>query len=135
MDRTEAAQVLSILKAAYPNYYKGMGAEEAQGTISVWSLQFADTSAEIVLMALNKAIATNKFPPTIAEIKEKISSLHWEAYDKLYMNYAAVELPEDEERLYQRIYEATEGYKYNNRIEPSIEQMCGKNNTRLLSGG
>ena len=134
MDRTEAAQVLSILKAAYPNYYKGMGAEEAQGTISVWSLQFADTSAEIVLMALNKSIATSKFPPTIAEIKEKISALHWEAYDKLYMNFAS-QLTEDEAKVYQRIYEATEGYKYNNRIEPSIEQMVGRDNTRLLSGG
>lgn len=135
MDRTEAAQVLAMLKAAYPNFYKGMGADEAQGTISVWSIQFADTAAEIVLMALNKVIATSKFPPTIAEIKEKISSLHWEAYEKLYMNYAAVDLPDDEERLYQRIYEATTAYKYNNRIEPTIEQMIGRDNTRLLSGG
>lgn len=134
MDRTEAAQVLAMLKAAYPNFYKGMGADEAQGTISVWSIQFADTAAEIVLMALNKVIATSKFPPTIAEIKEKISSLHWEAYEKLYMNLAA-QLTEDEEKMYERIYEATTAYKYNNRIEPTIEQMCGRDNTRLLSGG
>ena len=41
MTREETIKVLAILKAAYPNAYKGMTREEAQGTVSVWAMQFA----------------------------------------------------------------------------------------------
>ena len=78
MNKKEAAQVLAILKAGYPNHYKNITAEDAQGIVSLWSMQFADMSAEIVFMALNKAISTSKYPPTIAGVKEKLSSVHWE---------------------------------------------------------
>jgi len=36
MTKKEAATILAILKAAYPNSYKGMTQEEAMGTVSVF---------------------------------------------------------------------------------------------------
>lgn len=136
MTKKETAQILAILKAAYPNFYKDMSAEEAQGTISVWALQFADLPADIVLMALNKAISTSKFPPTIAEIKDKMKSIYWEAYDKLNPMFDNAPLSEEEEKMYDRIFKVTAQYKYDKGIEPSISQMLGGgNNYMQLSEG
>ena len=109
MTKVEAAKILAILKAAYPNFYKDMTAEEAQGTVSVWSMQFASLSADVVLMALNKAISVSKFPPSIAEVKSKFTNLYWESYDVLYpMHNLPNQLSDDEAKLYRRIYQETE---------------------------
>lgn len=132
MTKKEAAQILAILKAAYPNFYKDMTSEEAQGTVSVWSMQFADISADIVLMAVNKLISTNKFPPTIAEVKDRFISIHWEAYEKLYEGFYSPPLSGDEARLYKRIYDETERYKHHNRIEPTVAQMIGAEKLKQL---
>ena len=135
MTKKEAVQVLAILKAAYPNFYKNVSQEEAQGTISVWCMHFADMPAEIVLMALNKHISVVKYPPSIAEIKDKITSIHWEAYGKVFQAFGEEQLTEEEEQLYRRIYKATENYKYENRIEPTIKQMVGGTQVKQLTEG
>ena len=127
MNKKEAAQVLAILKAGYPNHYRNITDEDAMGVISLWSMQFADMSAEIVFMALNKAINTSKYPPTIAEVKEKISSVHWEVYEILESNYRHKNLSDGELKLYQRIYEGTQGYKFSGKAEPSIRNMLTGN--------
>ena len=133
MTKKEAVQILAVLKAAYPNFYKDMTAAEAQGTVSVWSMQFADISAEIVLMALNKAISTSKYPPTIAEVKEKFSGIHWEAYEMLHRHRNVKPLSDDEVAHYKRIYELTERYKHKKTPEPSISNMLsGKKEVKQL---
>lgn len=124
MNKKEATEILAVLKASYPNFYKDLTVLDAQGIVGVWAMQFADLSAEVVLMALNKHIATNKFPPTIAEVKDKLSSVHWEAYEKLH-GIMVKRLPDDELKLYKRIHKETAGYRYSNRREPSIKQMIG----------
>ena len=137
MTKKEATQILAMLKAAYPNFYKDMGAEEAQGTISVWTMQFADLPAEVVLMALNKHISTGKFPPTIAEIKEKITAIYWEAHGKAYpiCEIEREYLSEETKQYYERICKMTEGYKYKDKTEPSIEMMLGGSGARMLTEG
>lgn len=134
MNKKEAAQVLAILKASYPNNYKNLTTEDAQGIVSVWSLQFADMAAEIVLMALNKAISTNKYPPSIAEVKEKITSVHWEAYEMMNAHYTLKSLSDEEFAYYKRIYDATQSYKFDNKGEISIKKMLPTKNTNLLTG-
>ena len=121
MTKKEALQVLAILKAAYPSSYRDMTKEDAQGTVSVWAMQFSDMPAEIVVMAIQKLIATNKFPPTVAEVKEKIKSIHWEAYELIYTRN--LELPEATRDKYQKIYDVTAQYKYGTTYEPKIQQM------------
>ena len=135
MTKKEAMQILAILKAAYPNSYKGMSKTEAAGTVAVWCMQFSDISAEIVLMAVNKLISVNPFPPSISEIKQKIGTLHWEAYD-IVRNTAMRELvsPVTLSRA-EEIYEATKDYKYAKSAEPTVMQMINDNNVLLLSEG
>lgn len=83
MTRQEAIQILSILKAAYPNSYKGMTKDEANGTINIWATQFNNVPFDVITIAVNKLISTNTFPPSINEVKEKIRALYWEAYQML----------------------------------------------------
>jgi hypothetical protein len=134
MNRKETAQVLAILKAAYPNFYKNLTPEDAQGIVGVWSMQFADMAADIVLMALNKAISICKYPPSVAEVKEKISSIHWEAQEMMALHYSNNTLSDEELAYYTRIYEETRSYKFSNDVEPSIGNMlAGKKEVKQLS--
>lgn len=79
MTREETIKLLAILKAAYPNSYKGMTKEEANGTIATWHLQFAKMPANVVFIAINQIISVNQFPPTISEVRKKIRNLYAEA--------------------------------------------------------
>ena len=83
MTREEAIKILAILKAAYPNSYRGMTKEEAHGTVAVWAAQFAKMPARVVLIAVNKIISNNTFPPSINEVKDEIRGLYWETWQAL----------------------------------------------------
>lgn len=130
MTKKEALQILAILKAAYPSSYNGMTKEEAKGTVSVWAMQFENMPVDIVMMAIHKLISTNKFPPSVAEVKEKIKSIHWEAYELLSGSQGVI--PEEKAKQYKRIYELTESYKFGQTYEPKVAQMLTTN--RLLEG-
>lgn len=135
MTREETLHVLAILKAAYPSSYNNMTKREASGTVAVWYMQFEDVPVDIVLMAVQKCISSNKFPPAISEVKEKLSKIHWEANDMIYA-YGTKKLPEDVRQKYQRIYEETKIYKYAKMAEPSLGQMLsGSQMLQLGDGG
>ena len=131
MNRKESAQVIAILKASYPNFYKNLTKEDAQGIVSVWSIQFANVPADIVLMALNKAIDNCNYPPSIAEVKKKIESVYWEAYEKIERNYRFKNLSDEELATYKRICKATEKYKFG-KVEPSISEMLPKKDVKQI---
>ena len=131
MNRKEAVQVLAILKASYPNQYRNLTQEDAQGIVSVWSVQFANIPADIVLMALNKAVGENDFPPTIAEIKRKICSVHSEASTIIERHHRMNNLTDEEFENYKRIYKATEKYKFG-IPEPSIREMIPSKNVKQI---
>lgn len=134
MTRDETIKMLAILKAAYPNSYKGMTKDEANGMIAVWTMQFADMPADIVLMALNKLISTSQFPPAISEVKKKISTLHWEAYDMICDKTTVALLQEKEVAKYQRIYEITKRMKINTNLEPTLTEMMNGGTQKYLNG-
>lgn len=126
MTKKEAAQLLAILKAAYPYSYKGLTEQEAMGVISVWTIQFGDIPADIVHMALQKAISVSKFPPTISEVKQKIESLHWEAYEILFnpmRDESNHPLPEGKRKALKRIYDETREYRNSRGWEPDLDHM------------
>lgn len=128
MTKKEALQILAILKAAYPSSYNGMTKEEATGTVAVWCMQFADLPAEVVMMAVHKLIATNKFPPSISDVKSKIEKIHWEAYETLDNDQRNPFLTDGVRIQLKQIYDVTREYKHAKFAEPGISQM-------LLGGG
>lgn len=133
MNKKEATQVLAILSASYPKYYRNIADDEVQGIISVWALQFANMPADIVLMALHKAISVNEhYPPNIAEVKKKIESVYWEAYGAIERNYRLKNLSDAKLATYKRICNVTEGYKFGKIAEPSISDMLPKREIKQI---
>ena len=134
MTKDETLRVLAILKAAYPASYNGMTKREAEGTVAVWSMQFADIPVDVVLMAVQKLIGTNKFPPAISEVKGKIQTIHWEAYEALADAHNNA-LPESTVNQYKRIYEATREFRNIKTYEPPLSLMIGGGHAPQLGSG
>lgn len=135
MTSDETLAMLSILAAAYPNFYKKMSPEETEGVTLVWSVQFADVPADIVYMALQKAIGSCKFPPSIKEVKDKIRELHWEAYDVVSAYGIEKALNPTALEDYRRIYEATKSFKHSTGNEPAIDRLLSNANNYLSIEG
>lgn len=77
MTREETLAIMSVLKAAYPNYYRDMKREDANGVVSLWHELFKDEPAALVAAAVKAHIATDTkgFPPHIGAIKSQIVKL------------------------------------------------------------
>lgn len=75
MTRDEAIAILAVLKIAYPAFYKTMSDEEIDDVINLWGIMFESDSAKIVTEAVKALICTLKYPPTIADVKEKIAAI------------------------------------------------------------
>lgn len=75
MSREEAIKILSILKAGYPNFYKDMSKQDGLNTIALYQEMFADCDIRLVAVAVKELINSFKYPPTIADIKNKMYEL------------------------------------------------------------
>ena len=77
MDRAETARTLAVLRAAYPNFYRGMGKAELEDIVDLWASMFEDDPFELVAGAVKAFIATDNkgFPPVIGVIKEKLRQI------------------------------------------------------------
>lgn len=92
MTREETIGILSILKASYPNFYKELTKKDAETTINLYTEMFSNTEASLVATAIKELIQHQSYPPTIADIKNKIDELTqpyeetetelWEIYKK-----------------------------------------------------
>lgn len=71
MNRVEILDVLSRLKATYPNAYRGMRKTDAEEVVSVWQDEFSSDNAELVMEAVQGFISTNVsgFPPSPGQIR------------------------------------------------------------------
>jgi hypothetical protein len=74
MTREETLAIMSVLKAAYPPFYKDMKWSEAEAIVELWATMFADDPVAVVAAAVKAHIATDKkgFPPHIGAIKEAV---------------------------------------------------------------
>lgn len=123
MTREETIKILTVLKAAYPNYYGKLSRDEAMGVISLWNIQLGTIPGDIVLMAINKIIATNKWPPSISEIKDKINSMGSEARATVINGRCTKEQREHLLRIIDHCSRVP--------AEPSLLQMTGGGMERL----
>lgn len=74
MDRLETTEILSVLRAAYPQFYSGLSAKDANKIVDLWTEMFKDEPVTVVAVAVKAMIAsrTNTFPPNIGEVKAQI---------------------------------------------------------------
>lgn len=66
---------MTVLQVAYPRYYAGQSEEEKRRAVSLWHTMLEEYPYDLVQQAVKSVISTNKFPPTIADIIEKIGFL------------------------------------------------------------
>lgn len=79
MTYDETIGIMSVLKAAYPAYYKGMSKRDAVAAVQLWSQMLADEPVEVVAMAVKARITGDArgFPPGIGEIQQEIDRLRF----------------------------------------------------------
>lgn len=75
MTRQEALAIMITLKTAYPTFYKNYSKDEINAAVDLWATMFADDPAYIVTEAVKSLMCTLKYPPTIADVKEKIAMI------------------------------------------------------------
>lgn len=78
MTISQTAQMMAILRAAYPRFYIGMTDEDAEVALNLWHGFFADDDASLVSDAVKAFIAndTKGFPPSIGQIREKLDTIN-----------------------------------------------------------
>jgi hypothetical protein len=113
MNKIEATSLLSIIKTAYPNFYKG--ADEIDNAINLWSMMFAEEPAKIVTEAVKALICVLKFPPTIADVKTKIYDIThpermtemeaWAIVNKAVEKYSIYETYENNMKMFDNLPE------------------------------
>lgn len=134
MTRDETIKILAILKAAYPNSYRGMTKDEANGTVAVWATQFSSMPASVVMIAVNKLISTSTFPPSIGEVKEKIRGLYFEAWQMLKSHERYGDLDGETVAQLEEIIAVCEPMRTRLTIEPTLGELL-KGYSGYLSGG
>ena len=124
MTLEESAKLLAMIKLAYPNSYKGIDNDTTVATVNMWHRAFQATPYGIIEMALDHFVKVSKFPPTIADMTEKLRNMHTEA------TVNVLTLPDGRDRdVYKYIRDQTYIYKERN---DSIIQFANIGN--LLKG-
>jgi hypothetical protein len=74
MTVSDTGKIMSILSAAYPQFYRSQSDDERQAALKLWAAMFADDNPAIVIAAVQALIATDEkgFPPHIGAVKAKI---------------------------------------------------------------
>lgn len=126
MNLKETAQVLAVLKANHPASYRNMTPAEAESTVKAWARQFANYPYMVVMVAVDKLGSTNTFAPSVAEIKEKIRSLYWEAWQMIDQHQRGFQ-PLDEKTLAiaKKIVDFTEPMRSKQTAEPALCDLLG----------
>lgn len=70
MTLQDITMILSVLKASYPNAFKGQTENEALIMRNLWFSQFKNVSANVMNKAIQTHINQSKYMPTIAEVRD-----------------------------------------------------------------
>lgn len=75
MTRDDTIRIFGIVVAAYPAHDKFLDEKHIKMAVDVWADVFIDDDPRQVAMAVKAHICTSKWPPSIAEIRERMASL------------------------------------------------------------
>lgn len=77
MNNADTLKILSVLRGAYPAFYRDMTRQDADGVVALWTEMFADEPYQLVAAAVKALIATDDkgYPPHIGAVKARIRQL------------------------------------------------------------
>ena len=93
MECKAVAAMLTILQAAYQKFYAGHSKEQISAVQSLWASAMAEYPEEVVIAALQQYIRESPFPPTVADIVQRLEAMRNIGQD-------------DDETLWQKLVEA-----------------------------
>ena len=79
MNVQEANKLLAVAKANYSYAFKTMTQSDKKALVYSWAFALQDIPADIVLLAFMQLLSVSKWLPTVAEIRERVKNLHFEA--------------------------------------------------------
>lgn len=138
MDRDSVIKMLGLLKIAYPNSYKEITRDDANAMIALYQKQFFEYDSGIVMTAVEELIGSSKFPPSIAEIKEKVYSLTndeklptdlWASLKKAISNSAY-----HSEEEFEKLPEECKMFVRNSRQLKELSQNDSEINNTVVKG-
>lgn len=104
MTEQETIKVLTFIVMSYPSNEKFKDEVTIKGMVAVWKNIFKDDDARLVETAVQMHVALNKWPPSIAEIREQMVSLQrpdilppdvaWAAVEDLLVATSEFEKPD-----------------------------------------
>jgi len=77
VDKPETLKILTVLRVAYPGFYKTMDADSYRDTAILWCEMFKDDPFMLVSAAVKTLIATDEkgYPPHIGAVKSAMARL------------------------------------------------------------
>ena len=72
MTKNELLDIVTVIVMSYPDRFKE---ENIPGMVTAWYAFFKDDDKSAVELAVTKHIASNKWPPSIAEIRESMAEI------------------------------------------------------------
>lgn len=121
MTRQEALAIMAMLKTAYPSFYKDFSKEELNAAVNLWATMFSEEPIQVVTEAIKALMCTLKYPPTIADVKEKIAAI---------MHPEMMTMTEME--AWQKVRRAISYYNADEtfaQLPPVIQKIVGSPNT------
>ena len=76
MNKAEAAQLMALIKVAYPMSYRDVDRDTTIATVNMWAMSFPDVPYPIMEQAFNHFRMVSKFPPTVAEMVLELRSIY-----------------------------------------------------------
>lgn len=135
MTHEDTMKLISLIVVAYPNFDKFRDESHIRSTVSLWDLMFADDDVRLVSMAVEQHIATSKWPPSIAELREIMTTISnpglipvdeaWAAVRKLLSTHESLYSPTNT-YLPQLIADAVDAVGYNQLKELSRAAARGQ---------
>lgn len=75
MTKQEVVKIVTLIVMSYPASERFKDEATLQCMVSVWAQMFKDDNPRLVELAVQRHIATSKWPPSIAEIRERMVTL------------------------------------------------------------
>lgn len=77
MTRSEVKQLLALIKAAYPNHYKGQSDDDLRAAVNVWYLALEDHDATFIGAGIKRLLQTSVYPPVPADVIKSAEEQHY----------------------------------------------------------
>jgi len=126
MTKGEMTKVLSILKKAYPFFYKDITPLEGEEISDLWYEMFKEDDVVLVIKAVKLFIKSDRkgFPPVIGVIKAKMEEIIKASRPKSISEFEAWQMVKDAAR--NSLYNSKKEF---DKLPPIIQRVIGDHHT------